>query len=286
VWLTEFERLNIGYTAFGTDVLVVAPPILSYYVVCLPIAGHTRTFCGGDSALLTTEYGAVLRPTEPAGFEDWSSDCTLLGVRINRADLEDELAAMLGRPLEGPIRFDFGMDLGTGHGGAFLRAVQMMQVEAERPDGMARTPALAAKLCQVVITGLLVAQPHNYSDALLTLDKPAPPESIRRVIELIETRPEDILSAVDLARTACLSIRAVSEGFKRHVGMPPMTYLREVRLSRVRADLLRAEPGGTTITAVASRWGFNHLGRFTEMYRRKYGVLPSVTLREHRRYSA
>jgi AraC-like DNA-binding protein len=286
VWLTEFERLNIGYTAFGTDVRVVAPPTLSYYVVCLPIAGHTRALCGGDSALLSTAYGAVLHPTEPAGFEDWCPDCTLLGVRIDRADLDDELAAMLGRPLDGPIRFDFGMDLRTGHGGAFLRALQMMEVEAERPDGMAHTPALAAKLTQVVISGLLVAQPHNYSDALRTLDKPAPPDSIRRVIELIETSPEDILSAVDLARAACLSVRAVGEGFKRHVGMTPMTYLREVRLSRARADLLGANPRDTTVAAIANRWGFNHLGRFTEVYRRKYGVLPSVTLREHRRYSA
>jgi AraC-like DNA-binding protein len=60
-----------------------------------------------------------------------------------------------------------------------------------------------------------------------------------------------------------------------------MTYLREVKLARVRADLLEADPSSTTVAAVASRWGFNHLSRFTEMYRRKYGVLPSVTLRQH-----
>jgi AraC-like DNA-binding protein len=35
----------------------------------------------------------------------------------------------------------------------------------------------------------------------------------------------------------------------------------------------------TTVTAVALRWGFGHLGRFAVAYRRKYGRSPSDTLR-------
>jgi AraC-like DNA-binding protein len=43
-------------------------------------------------------------------------------------------------------------------------------------------------------------------------------------------------------------------------------------------ELAVADPGGTTIAAVAARWGFLHAGRFSSVYRRKFGVLPSETL--------
>ena len=41
-----------------------------------------------------------------------------------------------------------------------------------------------------------------------------------------------------------------------------------------------AEPGdGSSVAAVAARWGFTHLGRFAIEYRRRFGVHPSQTLR-------
>jgi len=50
--------------------------------------------------------------------------------------------------------------------------------------------------------------------------------------------------------------------------------MRDMRLDRVREDLLRARPGGTTVALVAHRWGLGHLGRFAAAYRERYGVSP------------
>jgi AraC-like DNA-binding protein len=41
-----------------------------------------------------------------------------------------------------------------------------------------------------------------------------------------------------------------------------------------------ASPGATTtVTDVALKWGFNHLGRFSGFYVRQFGEAPSETLR-------
>jgi transcriptional regulator GlxA family with amidase domain len=56
---------------------------------------------------------------------------------------------------------------------------------------------------------------------------------------------------------------------------------RNVRLDRAHADLLSG-PTDTSVSDVATRWGFTHLGRFADQYRRKFGVLPSETARSHR----
>jgi AraC-like DNA-binding protein len=39
-----------------------------------------------------------------------------------------------------------------------------------------------------------------------------------------------------------------------------------------------ADPGRTTVTDVAHRWGFDHLGRFAASYRARYHTTPSQTL--------
>jgi transcriptional regulator GlxA family with amidase domain len=72
----------------------------------------------------------------------------------------------------------------------------------------------------------------------------------------------------------------LQESFRRHVGVPPLTYLRRLRLEGVHAELSRAGPGQVSVSEVATRWGFTHLGRFAGAYRQRYGVTPSQTLRE------
>jgi hypothetical protein len=42
----------------------------------------------------------------------------------------------------------------------------------------------------------------------------------------------------------------------------------------------RADSEEVTVSAVANRWGFTHLGRFAGIYRAMYGAPPSQTLRD------
>jgi AraC-like DNA-binding protein len=37
--------------------------------------------------------------------------------------------------------------------------------------------------------------------------------------------------------------------------------------------------GEASVTDIALRWGFNHLGRFSQLYRERYGEKPLATLR-------
>jgi AraC-like DNA-binding protein len=59
--------------------------------------------------------------------------------------------------------------------------------------------------------------------------------------------------------------------------MPPVAYLRVTRLNQARLDLTRPPPG-TTVTDVAMRWGFLHLGHFSKAYRDLFDETPRETL--------
>ncbi|MFP6847839.1 MAG: helix-turn-helix domain-containing protein [Pseudomonas sp.] len=85
-------------------------------------------------------------------------------------------------------------------------------------------------------------------------------------------------SIVDVCTAAGVSERALQYAFRTYVDMPPIAYLRRCRLNRVRATLRTSDPQTTTVTQIAMRFGFLHLGRFAQDYRQLFDESPSVTL--------
>ncbi|PYY49632.1 AraC family transcriptional regulator [Curtobacterium sp. MCBD17_023] len=102
---------------------------------------------------------------------------------------------------------------------------------------------------------------------------------LRAAVEYVHAHPEDPITIAELARVAGLSVRSVQESFRRTLGVSPLTYLRQVRLDRVHDELLARDPRTASVGAVATRWGFAHLGRFSAAYAERFGEYPKQTLR-------
>jgi len=75
-----------------------------------------------------------------------------------------------------------------------------------------------------------------------------------------------------------VGLRQLQKLFRDQFDMSPAVYLRNLRLDGARSDLLAGEET-TTVSDVAYRWGFNHLGRFAQHYEHKFGETPSRTVR-------
>ena len=101
-----------------------------------------------------------------------------------------------------------------------------------------------------VAEGAEVRSTHRASPAGTT--RPGP---IDQAVRSLQDRPAEPWSTTTLALEVHPSVRALQEGFQRHVGTPPMRYLRELRLRRVHEELRRAQPGSTTVTAVPCTGG-------------------------------
>ena len=269
--------ISVGRLTYGRD-LEVSSEALENFHVNIPLSGRALSASGPDERCLTgVGEAAVFVPGAPAKVR-WSADCEQLWVMIGRRSLEAELEHSLGRSIVEPLQFAMHMNLSTPVAAWWRVALDMVAREFDQPSGMATHPAISKHLERLLLEGLLLAQPHNYSD---TLGEPAcasARKAVAQAVELLEERPSEPWSSTTLAREVHLSVRSLQEGFKRDVGQPPMTYLRDIRLRRVRTSLLRAAPGTTTVGAVATRHGFLHLGRFAATYRRKFGEMPSATL--------
>jgi AraC-like DNA-binding protein len=83
---------------------------------------------------------------------------------------------------------------------------------------------------------------------------------------------------VDLVAHCGVAERTLRKHFRAFMGVSPVEYWRRFYLGAAREELLKGSNGGS-VTEVAMRFGFNHLGRFSEQYHRAFGEKPSTTLR-------
>ena len=130
---------------------------------------------------------------------------------------------------------------------------------------------------------------EDFLIAVAPPERPAPGGHCRRAARRAETfiqeRWQESLSLADLCRTAGAPDRALRRGFGDLYGVSPMAYLRSIRLHATRKELRRAECE-RSISDLALRCGFTHLGRFSVDYRRAFGQTPSETRNRRRRVRA
>jgi AraC-like DNA-binding protein len=104
--------------------------------------------------------------------------------------------------------------------------------------------------------------------------------TIQRVFAFLDEHMGDGLSLRDLARMAQMSRSHLSRTFHSVAGMPLRGYIRELRLKRAHALLVR---GDLSLTAVAVESGFYDLPHFDKAFRRRLGVSPRAFRARYRR---
>jgi len=273
----QLGPLTVGELTFAGPVSLVVAELDAYHV-SLPSAGRMQARHAGHDVVGTPSNGVVFGPGGPV-YSMHGANSVELAVKIERDALEQELAALLGHPIEGPIDLPPAIDLSIGPAHSWKRLVRLLHDELDFHDSLLRQPLIAEQMRSSVLGGLLLSVPHRYHAELTGTGVPGPPRALRRAVDVIHDEPERPFTVADLAAIAGMSVRSLQEGFRRHLGRTPMAYLQQQRLLRAHETLREADPTGTTVAAVAHRWGFAHLGRFASAYRKRFGEPPSETLR-------
>jgi AraC-like DNA-binding protein len=271
--------LTLGRLRYDTDILKDCGELGNAFHVNVPLNGEVVSRCGTEQICATTNTAAVFNPRGRTVLENWRAGTTQLCLKIDRTLVEQEVARFLDHPLHDPLRFDFAMDLRSGHGQRWMQALRLLSDELDSPGGAIAHPLLAVEVQRLIIGTLIWAQPHSYSEELRKPAVKLRPRNVHQAMQAIDANPEMPWTAGQLAEVAGVGLRSLEEGFRRHVGVSPIQYLRSVRLDRAHQDLLSEEPETTTVTEIAFRWGFSHLSRFAEAYAQRYGEKPSDTLR-------
>jgi AraC-like DNA-binding protein len=126
---------------------------------------------------------------------------------------------------------------------------------------------LEASECQISCLGRLV---ERYGHTATTERRDAGPAAIRRALELLREDPALKVTLDELAAQVGLSPYHLIRAFRKHVGLPPHAYLKQLRITRAQS-LLRA---GLSIADAALAAGFSDQSHLTREFRRSLGLTP------------
>jgi AraC-like DNA-binding protein len=269
--------ITVGEVRYGSDVYVTSTDLQTAYHVLVPITGAVQSRQLGHVVAADASCAVVLQPVGDVELR-WAADCRVVSVKVDRAALEREVDAALGRQVASPMPLGASFSTGSGPGRSWAALVRLLLEEMRGTDGLVDRPQIARHWQDLLISGLALSVEHPYSH------EPAArrPRTVKRTLDAMHADPARQFTATELASIAGVGVRVLQESFKQHLGMSPLTYLRRLRLDGVHHELSRGDPWQVSVSEVAARWGFTHLGRFAGAYRARYGVSPSQTLKERR----
>lgn len=248
-------------------------------LIVFPIEGQV-TFLAGDSQFVVpaNRQAAIARPFNKFALQVERGEIVML-----RAPVEAlcERATKLGC-------------ISCGETPDFSCVGSVLELAQPVAESLARTTKSAivdtAFFSAVNMSGLIV---DGFESLLLNMaaaalfpcaidcERHPPRESLfvlRRARDHIETHASQSVKLSSLAKTLGMSMRALQVGFKRAFGCSPRDFIIECRLEKARKMLLEARREAS-ITQIALDCGFGDLSHFSAKYRRKYGELPSETIR-------
>ncbi len=276
----RLRNVSMLYLDLHTPARIDVPAVGEYFAVHMPMNGRAlveyrdTAFEANTLRALVTSPGAPLR----MGLD---YDSPQLLIRIEQQPMIAHLTRLLGRSLTKPLEFEPEFDLATEAAMRWHTAVQLIHSEVFHPGSLIQRGQGIGAIEELVMSTLLQLQPSTYHRELL---KPAQPDQSRTVVRdamnYIDDHLAERVTMDAVAKSVHMSVRSIQQGFRDELGMSPMAYLRSRRLDRVHEELTDAVPSdGVTVTAVAERWGFHHLGSFAVEYRKRWGETPSETLR-------
>jgi AraC-like DNA-binding protein len=259
--------ITIGEVMYLRDYTLDCDDVGSGYYVQVPVTGQFTARYRGIELSVGRDLAIVCRP-EGGSFEGrWPANCRALCVRFDPVSVNAAMVLGDQKPAFDPV-----LNMADGYGRMWLDLLLSVNRQLWLPDGLLSQPLVAAPLADSLLNGFLLSMTRVDS-------APASPAAVRTAIDLIETDPQAPLTVSALAAQCDVSVRTLQNGFRHHLGMSPMAYVRETRLRRAHEELRVADPFTETVAAVARRWGFGHLGRFAAAHEVRFGQTPSQTLR-------
>jgi AraC-like DNA-binding protein len=231
----------------------------------------------GDRLMLPGEH--VVLDAHTAYRLRWEENANLFHVRMPRNEFETAVAEFTGASEPAAVRFPLSWRP-SKQGTAAVAKVMQFLLRNAGPNGLVSSgPLLSAQLRRMFVASVVEA----YSGVIQTdvgCAGDVRPPAVRRAVAYLEDNAADDVRLGDVSAAARVSNRALQDAFRRHLDTTPMAYLKAIRLARAHEELRRLSvEDGTTVAAVAYRWGFGNLGRFAADYRREFGRTPSEVLR-------
>lgn len=278
---TDFGELSFMYIDHGADVHIYPGKLETIYLLQVPINADGQVRVGRSTISLSNKMAYIVSPTYD--FEMlFSKNCSHMILAVNKVRLEKFLEQRLQRKLNVPLEFVPRIDFTNHHSHELISLIGHLTKQLNHPTSSFHHPLISAQIESLLFSTMLVSLEHNYRDELTSEAVSPKPYFIKKAQAYIEENAELLLTPEDISRESCVSLRSVYAGFRTYLHSTPMAYIKNVKLNRIREDLERCEPSAASVTDIALKYSISHFSNFAAGYKKKFGELPSETLRKRR----
>ncbi|WP_030558787.1 helix-turn-helix transcriptional regulator [Streptomyces aureocirculatus] len=195
-------------------------------------------------------------------------------------DLLTQVAATAPERRPGPVRLAGHRPRSAAAAQQLRQAIIYVRDHVLADASVADEPLIASTATQHLAASVLAAFPNTALISPTAGDRnDAHNATLRRALAYIDDHADQPITVTDIAAAAHVTVRGLQYAFRRHLDTTPLAHLRRVRLAHAHHDLTASAPtDGVTVTRIAARWGFFHVGRFAALYRETYGRAPQQTL--------
>jgi AraC-like DNA-binding protein len=102
--------------------------------------------------------------------------------------------------------------------------------------------------------------------------------AVARACRYIDAHLTKSLSLATLSKHCGVGIRTLEYSFKQFYDTTPISFIKSQRLTQTHVALAQARGQAITISKIAKRAGFTHMGQYCQDYRALFGESPSMTL--------
>lgn len=267
--------LGLSYCSCNAKVEVEFPAA-RFFRQQFGLRGAAISHVARKAYAVNSKETCVVQPGSELNIE-FIPDFEQIVLRLDADVLRSKLAALLGADPGRELVFEPSVRLDTPLGNSLKRAVSYFTNEVNG-GGMGHSPAALAELEQNVIVAFLFCNRSNFSPYLESEDRALASYQLRKAEDYIAAHWNEPLTIEAIAIATSVSARSIFHHFRKKRGQSPMTYLKQVRLEHARRKFMR---GGdeVSVTDVAFACGFGNLGHFANDYFRRFGELPSETIR-------
>lgn len=271
---TSLGDLSVSRLRYGSAVQIEPGALESFFLVQMPLYGMASIESGAQRIDSSAELASVLSPQDSTRMT-WMAGTDQLMLRLSRSLVERTLVGYLGHPLSEPLRFELGFRWRDCAPWQCMLSY-LIDCTLQHPD-LAMHKIVVSQIEQLAASILVTSHRHNHCEDTPARRSTILPRHVRRAQDFLEAHAHEPVTAEQLAQAAGVSVRSLYAGFKDFLGVSPMQYLRDLRMERARAELMSGD--NHHVAGVALRWGFAHMGRFSNEYKQRYGESPSKTLR-------
>ena len=279
----DYRAYTVGQLIFTRDkfpqgISVIPIPGEKWLFLEIPLSGQIQLGYRGKDISFDYNSTYLIASDEPIHYR-FQENSNHITVAIDKQLLNAYAQKLVNGRQERELTLHPQLLRRSQEAGSCRRYLEFISQELVRGGSLFNSPLIATEIQNTIFSMLLTLSHNNYLPIDTQLEEACLPAYVRQARDYIEANLDQSVSLADVTAAAGVHVATLLKGFRQHYEISPMAYLKRQRLEAARRTLLAAEPLTTSVTEVATQWGFFHLSRFARDYRQLFGELPSETLK-------